>query len=480
MTGAHPLRLRLGSCTARIMAGLALAMTAWHAVPREAHAIPAFARREKMPCHRCHDSWPRLNKFGFMFRAMGYRTPQEINGEEGPGLKRLLDAFAMKGGLSFNVTRSSRCVDKEVFVESVDVPGHTHGGSTGITIFCNKEDAVPAAEVNIGSIPLGVAPIRREKSPRRDAETAGVLGTDSSKTRIGFSAPEVDIFSSAPFGRYYSTFFDVRLAADSGKADVHMGNVRATFGQEDRFFQVKAGIMHPVEGWAGLDNSVTFTEPLVTATPAAGKTFSFAYPSQIGVMLGGGREDTLASITVFNGLASDGSGTAGFSRDNNRVDAAFNLVQFVGDTGGAVEIVGYLGSVDEPKDASDPDSETFRNGFWRGAIVANYPPIDALHLLAGIGGGRDMVESGGERVPINSKGFFGEVDIALWDNFTPLVRYDFFDPSDARGGGTRAVTVGFASPWEFQRWVAEYHYMRSSGSDAVEAHAARIGWEFAF
>jgi len=38
-----------------------------------AHAIPAFARMHGVSCSLCHDPMPRLNKFGEMFAANGYR-----------------------------------------------------------------------------------------------------------------------------------------------------------------------------------------------------------------------------------------------------------------------------------------------------------------------------------------------------------------------------------------------------------------------
>ncbi|MBI2891424.1 MAG: hypothetical protein HYY13_11650 [Nitrospirae bacterium] len=415
-----------------------------------------------------------------MFRAMGYRTPRDPEAENGPELKRLLDAFSMKGGLSFNVTRSSRCVDKEVSVESVDAPGHSHGGSTGITIFCNKEDAVQAAEVNIGSIPIGVAPIRREKSPKRHVETVGDFGADSSKTRIGFSAPEVDIFSTAPFGRYYSTFFDVRFDADEGKADIHMANVRGVFGEEVRFLQVKAGVMHPVEGLGGLDNPVGFSAPLVTSAHSEGNAFSFIHPSQIGVMLGGGISDSLASISLFNGLDPDGNGVSGFSAQNNSFDTEIHFIRFIGDAGGAVQTVGYLGNRDQPKDKTNPDAGTFRNTFWRGLLAANYAPLDAFNLLGGVGGGVGKGVLAGSVEPFNSWGFYGEADLAVWDHFIPWVRYDFYDPADDEVAGTHALTVGFSSPHDFQRLVVEYQYMRTTGDDALRMHVASAGWDFAF
>ncbi len=45
------------------------------AAPREAHAIPSFARKYETSCLTCHSVYPRLNPFGEAFRRNGYRFP---------------------------------------------------------------------------------------------------------------------------------------------------------------------------------------------------------------------------------------------------------------------------------------------------------------------------------------------------------------------------------------------------------------------
>lgn len=50
--------------------------------PREAHAIAAFARKYNVDCNMCHTLEPQLNKTGYIFRANGYRMPEENPEEE--------------------------------------------------------------------------------------------------------------------------------------------------------------------------------------------------------------------------------------------------------------------------------------------------------------------------------------------------------------------------------------------------------------
>jgi hypothetical protein len=44
------------------------------ATPRNAAAIPAFARKYGLRCSACHEAWPVLNDFGRAFRDNGYQT----------------------------------------------------------------------------------------------------------------------------------------------------------------------------------------------------------------------------------------------------------------------------------------------------------------------------------------------------------------------------------------------------------------------
>ena len=49
-------------------------VTALLAVAPRAYALPEFSRKTGMACSACHDTWPRLNDFGELFRDRGYRT----------------------------------------------------------------------------------------------------------------------------------------------------------------------------------------------------------------------------------------------------------------------------------------------------------------------------------------------------------------------------------------------------------------------
>ncbi len=60
----------------RIVLSLQLAVVSWTLVaPRNAGAIPAFARKYETSCLTCHTVYPKLTPFGEAFRRNGYRFP---------------------------------------------------------------------------------------------------------------------------------------------------------------------------------------------------------------------------------------------------------------------------------------------------------------------------------------------------------------------------------------------------------------------
>lgn len=45
-----------------------------------AEAIPGFARRYQLPCHFCHDGFPKLSVLGEQFKERGYRLEKDVSG----------------------------------------------------------------------------------------------------------------------------------------------------------------------------------------------------------------------------------------------------------------------------------------------------------------------------------------------------------------------------------------------------------------
>src|SRR5271166_3096428 len=60
-----------------LLVATAAGIAATFIAPREAHAIPSFARKYQTSCVTCHTVYPVLNPFGEAFRRDGYRFPSD-------------------------------------------------------------------------------------------------------------------------------------------------------------------------------------------------------------------------------------------------------------------------------------------------------------------------------------------------------------------------------------------------------------------
>src|SRR5487761_2447380 len=94
----HSLNLKL-RLIALLFSGMAVSIVSVHT----ASAMPNFARKYSLGCGSCHDVIPKLNEFGWRFRAAGYRMPDEI-GQKQPEFK-FGDYTA--GRLNFAINQSS-------------------------------------------------------------------------------------------------------------------------------------------------------------------------------------------------------------------------------------------------------------------------------------------------------------------------------------------------------------------------------------
>lgn len=73
--------------------------------PREAHAIPAWARKYNMNCSGCHlPAVPRLNATGITFKWAGYRMPNEIG--EQMEVKKIEEYLAARGILRYSYAKT--------------------------------------------------------------------------------------------------------------------------------------------------------------------------------------------------------------------------------------------------------------------------------------------------------------------------------------------------------------------------------------
>jgi hypothetical protein len=76
----------MGIATRKRISAQLFVLVAMLAAVRPTYAIPAFARKYSLPCSACHESWPKLNNFGQVFRDNGYQLG---NGRDAPIYQQL-------------------------------------------------------------------------------------------------------------------------------------------------------------------------------------------------------------------------------------------------------------------------------------------------------------------------------------------------------------------------------------------------------
>src|SRR5579859_5735349 len=89
------------------------------AIPQQAHAIPAFARKYGVKCYACHTIPPALNKNGYMFKRLGYRQPpDEMDGTKpAPKISELDRDIKFSLANSFAVLFQASVTDDKNVVE---------------------------------------------------------------------------------------------------------------------------------------------------------------------------------------------------------------------------------------------------------------------------------------------------------------------------------------------------------------------------
>ena len=185
-----------------IAAGVALAALAFHAEKKDAKAIPMFARRYGVPCSTCHTSAPRLNETGYQFRAAGFRMPTEIGKPAG-------------GDHPFKVTD------------------------------------------HIGF----------RLQPRYDVTRTSVGSQSHTAQRARFFAGEGYLWY-APISKYFSSNVKVTIWPDEDNetelTERVEGTLRFTYGNADKFIDIRGGVPHPHEGFGGSEAYVVSdTRPFI-------------------------------------------------------------------------------------------------------------------------------------------------------------------------------------------------------------------------
>ena len=359
---------------------------------RTAQAMPNFARKYGLGCASCHDVVPKLNEFGWKFRAAGYRMPDEIGAKQ-PAFN-LGDYFA--GRLNFAINQTSATAASP--------------GSPTVSNF-NMAFSGGSIYMLFGALTPNI----------------------SSESELGFAFDGTMSISTASAG-YYAGTEDAWFSARLGKLNTLQG-----YGGSDRGWSgsplMNSGYAYSLEPYIkgdklkpayagltgsnmGLDLGYTFGEATVHAEVLNGYTYSNGKP------------------TAAVGGKPTGVG-AGQAPSANDFDYMLWANYILTEDGGGISAAYYLGQADvnTGSNSSNVDSAYWQNKFSRYAVYASYPiPVVKLLLEAGYEGGKDnswSLKDFAYGADVNSHGFFGEADYPITDLIGVGARYDAVTPDNS-------------------------------------------------
>ncbi len=372
-----------------------------------AQAVPMFARMYSYNCTTCHyPGYGQLNKFGFNFRAAGYRIPADIGKDMNDG--------------KFDVT------NYVAFRYSAGISGTTTSNKSG------------APQPDNGSFTLGGASL--------------YLGGGISKNFF--------LFSELGLGDGSGVFPNSSPSLSSAK----MGYVN---GKEDEFYTVRLGKFQG-DGFGGSDRGPVGIASISSYVRPTGTGLELGYTHQdtrvtLGFFNGIQNDQYTGLDKTSNGAANTTSSlTSPASDSNNAKDIQLIVNQFIGDDGLAVNAIfynGYNASV-APNGVAyaatganiggtgDSTGQEYRNA----ALFISSPVVKNLDIKVGGELGRTgtgiFTQSNAIAGP-STGGFFGELDYTL-DDLTPVAfRYDYTDANSlsALNTDTQKFTFGALTPF---------------------------------
>ncbi len=381
-------------------------------------AMPNFARKYNLPCSGCHAVVPRLNEFGWKFRAAGYRLPEEIG--KPIANFNLGDYFDGRMNVSVNDVSTTSATP----------------GSASINNF-NLQFAGASLYALFGALNSHV----------------------SSEMELGFNPP-----SPANNGTSGLSF----------PVSVSTASVGYYTGSENSWFSTRVGIINTIQGYGASDRGISSGSALMTSAYAinlpaiaAGDKIVPGYTGvgggNMGIDLGYVYNRTALHAEILSGYAYDakdkpyaavGGGSAkptGTAPSANSLDFMVFANQILTEDGGGVSAVYYHGTADintnTTTKTSNNDSLFWTDKFSRWAVYASYP-IERALILAGYENGMDntwTLKSFAYAADAQSHGFFGEADYALTDLVGFGLRYDLVNPNTAQNNNKISQFTGFVN-----------------------------------
>src|SRR6266511_2032436 len=308
------------------------------------------------------------------------------------------------------------------------------GGEQCLRCRCLRESwgspARPATRRRPDSMKLAISFERRaigcrlksERAAKRNRSISSIItACGSRRATTGPDAPHANNFNmfaaelyafTGAWGKYLSSNIKATIYPEkSYDTEDHLrvqGNIKATMGNEKRFFEVRAGVPHPMEGFGASDTTISDTRPYLQEQAANFNQTTFFTPwnfHQSGVTFGyyQGRTAVRALLLSSVRLHNDKDALEPFGRrepftdslplsKHSGVDFQLLVNRILNFNGGAVTFYYYHGNMNIPilnPDGTFQPDRAFRNDFDRVAFYASYPVAKRLTLLGGVQRGRD-------------------------------------------------------------------------------------------
>lgn len=264
-----------------------LALVVMMGITSKAGAVPMFARMYSYDCSTCHyPGYGQLNKFGYKFRAAGYRIPADIGKDMNDG--------------KFDITNYA------TFRFSAGISGTTTTNANG------------TATPDNASFTLGGASLYLGGAISKNFFEYSELGLGDGSGIFSGSAPSL---SSARVG--------------------------FVTGTEDEFFTIRAGKFSG-DGFGGSDRGPVGNATIASWAKLTSVGLELGYTHQdTRITLGFFNGDQNLQYTgldkTSSGAAATSSPSATASDSNNAKDIQFIVNQFIGDDGLAVNYFFYNG-----------------------------------------------------------------------------------------------------------------------------------------
>jgi hypothetical protein len=354
--------------------GLIALTAALMCTPRAANALPAFSNRLGVPCKTCHEPvFPRLNRTGWEFRQLGYRTEAEMNTSIGPLASD--DANKYEYGDTISVSNRDRFDDIQRQGAKAYSDFYVSGFSGYFAGAANKNFGY-WAEMNFG-----------EASTSYNSSTHEYTTSNASSVTV------------SPWLRYSS-------------------------GKPGSFFYSRLGDIS-VDGFEGNNSSIYAEGPSSTLTSGvngsslSGRGAEFGYTHN---------DDALAGYLMYNNNADGGNSPIEIAQYIHFIGKNDSSVQALYANGEAPII---NSSVPSDTVAYDQYDGLYLYGNWRQPVGSDF-----VNILAGYSNGTNhnvpgpVLATTTAGKSFNVRGYFGEVDFEHGEKFVPYIRYDDFRTGD--------------------------------------------------